>query len=97
MTTSEATIKAEYYKFLAMFGKAYASVDQHDHRFAIFKDNFTKIEEHNNSVDELGRSPPFTMGINQFSDMTAEEFSAEKFGGVRIPNRLKSKTSHKRL
>ena len=54
----------------------------------MFKDNFTKIEQHNTSVDEDGVPPPFTMGVNQFSDMTAEEFTEARIGGGKIPKRL---------
>jgi len=31
------------------------------------------------------------MGVNQFSDMTEEEFMADRFGGVKIPQRYKKK------
>lgn len=48
-------------------------------------------------MDDLGRPPPFRMGVNQFSDMTPEEFAAERFGGVKLPNRLKRKLEHKKL
>jgi hypothetical protein len=39
------------------------------HRFEVFSRNFDAVREHN-SINER-----FTMGINQFSDMTVEEFS----------------------
>ena len=55
-----------------------------DERFAIFHDNYNKIQAHNNHIDEEGRSPPFTLGINQFSDMTEEEFMADRFGKVKF-------------
>ena len=56
-----------------------------DERFENFKENYNKVHTHNNYVDEEGRPPPFKLGINQFSDMTEEEFMAEKIGGVKIP------------
>jgi len=48
----------------------YLTKSEHDKRFEIFKENMDKITEHNKG----GHS--WTMGITQFSDMTAEEFKA---------------------
>jgi len=48
--------------------KGYSSKSEHDKRFEIFKDNMEKIKEHNSGEHS------WTMGITQFSDMTAEEF-----------------------
>ena len=59
-----------------------------DERFDIFRENYGKIQAHNNHIDEEGRQPPFSLGINQFSDMTEEEFMADRFGGVKLPHRL---------
>ena len=84
-------VKNEYFKFVAEYGKQYASKEHMDERFAIFKDNYYKIQNHNDHIDEEGRSPPFTMGVNQFSDLTEEEFMADRFGGAKIPERLKQK------
>ena len=78
-------IKNEYFRFVAEFGKQYASKTHMDERFEIFKDNYQKIELHNNHIDEEGRSPPFTMGVNEFSDLTEEEFMADRFGGALVP------------
>jgi len=49
---------------------SYMTKSEHDKRFEIFKDNMDKITEHNKG----GHS--WTMGITQFSDMTADEFKA---------------------
>ena len=84
-------IKNAYFRFVAEYGKQYATKTHMDERFEIFKDNYSKIEMHNNHIDEEGRSPPFTMGINEFSDLTEEEFMAERLGGAQVPKRLKEK------
>jgi len=56
----------------------YKTKYEHDKRFEIFKDNMDKITEHNKG----GHS--WTMGITQFSDMTAEEFKAHtKCSGMK--------------
>ena len=77
-----------YLRFVAEFGKQYASKEHMDERYEIFKDNYAKIESHNNSVDEEGRPPSFEMGINQFSDLTEDEFMADRFG-AKPPTRLR--------
>jgi len=56
----------------------YKTKSEHDKRYGIFRENFDKIIEHNNG----GHS--WTMGITQFSDMTADEFkSYAKCSGMR--------------
>ena len=79
-----------YLKFVAEFGKQYASKDHMDERFEIFRENYEKMEAHNTSTDDEGRLPSFEMGINQFSDMTEEEFMADRFG-AKPPTRLRNK------
>lgn len=65
---------------MATFGKSYASHNgELDQKFSNFKQNFKKIEEHNNDLEA-----PFAMEINQFSDMTEEEFLG-LMKGVKLP------------
>ena len=47
-------------------------------RFNIFSENLKKYEEHNKS----GAS--WTMGVNQFSDLTEGEFEAFHMGGYKV-------------
>ena len=88
--SSEHEIMSHYLRFIAEFGKQYASKEHMDERFDIFRDNYEKVIMHNNSVDEEGRPPSFEMGINQFSDLTEEEFMANRFG-AKPPARLREK------
>ena len=53
-------------------------------RYDAFKVNYLKIEAHN-ALDA-----PFKLGVNEFTDMTEEEFIADRFG-ARLPDRLKQK------
>jgi len=55
-------------KFKADHGKVYASPTEEAYRLGIFQQNVAKIEEHN----KKGLS--WTEGINQFTDLTKEEF-----------------------
>ena len=59
----------EFSFFQEKFEKHYNSLEELETRFAIFRKNFIEIVEHNNLLDQN-----FTMGVNQFTDLTAEEF-----------------------
>ena len=74
-----------YLRFLARYGKAYATIEGMQERFSVFKHNYKRISSFNSEVDEWGRSPPFKLGINRFSDMTEQEFVNERLssGGAR--------------
>ena len=56
-------------QFLAKYGKTYVSKDDISSRFNTFSDNLDRINEHN-------KGDSYKMGINEFSDMTIEEFES---------------------
>lgn len=77
----------KYMEFRRMYRKGVSSPEELDYRFQIFQSNLRKHEEHNKS----GSS--YTQGINQFTDLTWEEFKEgylqepiqntdEKFSGI---------------
>lgn len=55
--------------FRARFGKSYATSEESSRREAIFNANLVKIEQHN--ADPRWT---YTLGVNQFADLTSEEF-----------------------
>ncbi|XP_060520092.1 procathepsin L-like [Cylas formicarius] len=59
--------------FKRKHGKSY-SLLENELRFQIFQENLNKIEEHN-ALYEKGEVS-WKMGLNQFADLTAEEFAA---------------------
>lgn len=61
-------------------GKAYEPTER-DFRETVYNKNVVKILEHN-----AGNSS-WTMGINQFADLTADEFKAKHVGGLRLPKK----------
>lgn len=61
----------QFHGFMETHGKAYTSHEEYLYRFKIFRDNLNKINIHNVS----GKS--YTMGVNQFADLTKEEFKAQ--------------------
>jgi C1A family cysteine protease len=66
---SQGDYEREFVQFVSTYNKAYTA-DAFFFRFGVFKRALDLIREHNS----LGKS--WTMGVNQFADMTSEEFSA---------------------
>ncbi|XP_023511874.1 cysteine protease RD19A [Cucurbita pepo subsp. pepo] len=67
--------------FKRRFGKSYASNEEHDHRFRIFKANLRRARRHQ-ALDSSA-----THGVTQFSDLTPSEFR-RSFLGLRDRLRL---------
>jgi C1A family cysteine protease len=57
--------------FRDRFRKVYSSDEETDERFEVFRSNVRSIIEHN-----IVPGQNFTLGVNQFSDLTPEEFKA---------------------
>jgi C1A family cysteine protease len=68
----------EFTIFQDRFSKRYSSIQELETRFAIFRKNFIGILAHNNDL-----SQNFTMAVNQFTDLTPEEFRAQYVGGLK--------------
>jgi len=60
-------------QFKADFNKVYAEADEESMRFGIFSKTVDMIEEFNQN---MAPTEGFTMGINQFSDWTQDEYKA---------------------
>ena len=67
--SAQSESQVAFMQFLVKYGKTYATKGDITSRFSTFSENFERVKEHNKG----GR---FRMGINQFSDMTLEEFTA---------------------
>jgi len=70
---TERQYQREFSKFVKTHGKKYTT-DEFFNRFEIFKQNIDLIELHNS------RGETSTMGVNQFADMTSDEFAAKMNG-----------------
>jgi len=76
----------QFAQFKAKHGKVYTSAKEEGTRFAIFKDNLRKIEEHN----QAGHS--WQLGVTQFADLTKEEF-VKTYANGRLPPRSVSSSA----
>ncbi len=63
------------------YGKSYEPTER-DYRISVYEQNLAKIDAHN----ALNLS--WTMGVNQFADLTADEFKALYVGGIRQPKKF---------
>merc|ERR1711978_544617 len=69
---ASATANQDWISFKAKFGKNYANAAEESRRFAIFKENAAFIARHNQ--DHAAGKESYTVGINQFADLTNAEF-----------------------
>jgi C1A family cysteine protease len=68
-----------FYEWTKSSGKIYSTQEEYALRAKIYADNAAKWEKHN----ALGL--PYTLGANQFADLTAHEFKARYTGGYVKP------------
>ena len=61
-------------EWVAQYRKAYASFEEKLRRFEVFKDNLKHIDEINKKVSS------YWLGLNEFADLTHEEFKATYLG-----------------
>lgn len=74
---SDAEYQGLFGKFVERYRKAYEAADFFK-RFNLFKENLKWITDHNNDNKQT-----FKVGVNQFTDMTEDEWKAYK--GLRVP------------
>ena len=72
---SDSEMFNQFTGFQERFDKKYTTDDEFNDRFTIFQKNLNAIVEHN-----LDLTQNFTMGVNQFTDMTPEEFKVHVSG-----------------
>jgi len=68
----------QFTHFQERFSKKYENIEELEIRFAIFRENLRNIIIHN-----LDYSQNFTMGVNQFTDLTPQEFKSTWVSGLR--------------
>ncbi|CAH1112854.1 unnamed protein product [Psylliodes chrysocephalus] len=72
LAVSALPAQEEWTLFKATHGKSYENFDEEKVRFQIFQDNVQEIKAHN-ALYEAGLKT-YTMAVNQFADLTAQEF-----------------------
>lgn len=82
--------EAAFINFLARYGKTYASKGDMAGRFEVFSQNYDAVQAHNSAGER------YQMGINQFSDMTLQEFSS-MYGVSGLVQKQSTKASRPNL
>lgn len=77
---ASCSLHPSFNEWSEMHGKTYAPTER-DYRMTIYQENLAKIDAHN------AKNLSWTMGVNQFADLTAEEFKARVTGGLRMPKK----------
>ncbi|KAJ8943321.1 hypothetical protein NQ318_004762 [Aromia moschata] len=72
LAINATSISDKWSEFKTKYGREYRSLKEEQLRFAIFQDNVKKIEAHNEKYAK-GEST-YYMGINQFADITMDEY-----------------------
>jgi C1A family cysteine protease len=67
----------EFTTFQERFNKRYASLEELENRFEIFRENLRFIFQHNSDLTQN-----FTLGVNQFADLTNDEFKSMYISGL---------------
>ncbi|GAA0159486.1 hypothetical protein Leryth_012800 [Lithospermum erythrorhizon] len=71
----QAIMMQRHGQWMAQYGKAYKSMEEKEKRFKIFKNNVELIEANNKDGNR-----PYKLSINEFADLTNEEFKASRNG-----------------
>ncbi|XP_047093666.1 senescence-specific cysteine protease SAG39-like [Lolium rigidum] len=82
----DLTMLARHESWMVQYGRVYKDATEKAQRFEIFKDNARFIE----SFNAGGRK--FWLNINQFADLSNDEFKATKTNKGFIPNKVKVPT-----
>lgn len=68
----------QFSNFQDKFAKKYDNLEELESRFQVFRSNLRNIIIHNLDVNQN-----FTMGVNQFTDLTPEEFKEQFVSGLK--------------
>ena len=84
LTLADERTLQKFRDFKLKYKKTYRSIDEEVNRLKIFRANLAEIEAHNS-----GRSS-YKKGVNQFTDLTKEEFKDTYLGLKTFPSSLSS-------
>ena len=75
-------IRDAFNDFIEKYGKEYANEKESEKRYQIFAENYRIIQDNNENNED------YTLGVNQFTDLSREEF--KKFLGRYSPKKIKN-------
>ncbi|GLT54672.1 hypothetical protein SLA2020_278530 [Shorea laevis] len=72
-TLQDASMRERHEEWMARYGRVYNNFNEHQKRFKIFEENVALIESSNRDANK-----PYKLSVNQFADLTNEEFIASR-------------------
>ncbi|GJN36596.1 hypothetical protein PR202_gb25472 [Eleusine coracana subsp. coracana] len=84
--SDDLAMAARHEQWMAQYGRVYKDAEEKAQRFDVFKANVKFIESFN------AGSHKYWLGINQFADLTSDEFRASKTNKGFKPSKLKAPT-----
>ncbi|KAI5447812.1 hypothetical protein KIW84_015312 [Lathyrus oleraceus] len=81
-TLYESSVVEAHQQWMIEYGRTYTNSYEMEKRFQIFKNNLEYIENFNNAGNKS-----YSLGLNQFSDLTTEEFMAS-YTRNKVPSQL---------
>lgn len=72
--TSTDKLLELFESWMSEHSKAYKSVEEKVHRFEVFRENLMHIDQRNNEINS------YWLGLNEFADLTHEEFKGRYLG-----------------
>lgn len=70
--SNSMSMRERHEAWMALFGRTYKDAAEKEKRFMIFKENVEFI----NSFNSAGKNRSYTLGVNQFADITPDELKA---------------------
>jgi len=83
----EASMMERHETWMAQYGRVYKDHVEKERRLNIFKNNVEFIE----SFNKVGKKP-YKLSVNEFADLTNEEFRASR-NGYKMPAHLSSSSA----
>ena len=90
--TSTDKLVELFESWMLKHGKSYESTEEKLHRFEMFKDNLKHIDARNR---ELQITSSYWLGLNEFSDMSHEEFKNKYLTGLKPDDDEFRRRSHR--
>lgn len=75
----DESMNEQHEKWMVQYGRTYKDNAEKERRFKIFKENVELIDSHNKAENK-----PYKLGINEFADLTNEEFRDSRNGYKRV-------------
>ncbi|TXG55047.1 hypothetical protein EZV62_020303 [Acer yangbiense] len=72
-TLQDVSMYERHDQWMARYGRVYSNNDEKEKRFQIYKENVALIESFNKANNK-----PYKLGVNEFADLTNEEFKASR-------------------